>query len=202
MSDTQSSSQLFTVDQLVPLEFHITVGKCNSKSDLNKLPCSKSCKIIVKLGDDSKDILRFKIYQEEVDFYLDTFYTVLQLQQVNAQKPFVQPPEFLTIAKFLDIVGYEVLLLLLQNLTSSISLNHGKRFMQSSYKAIPYPRYTKLIISQMTFAIGKPVNAIAMRILDDLLTEEIKKTDAYKVYDVVYEVVEVPMTQPSPVVST
>ncbi|GJV70400.1 retrovirus-related pol polyprotein from transposon TNT 1-94 [Tanacetum coccineum] len=46
MFHAQSSSQLLTADQLVPLEFQIPVGKCNSKADLNKIPCLQSCKII------------------------------------------------------------------------------------------------------------------------------------------------------------
>ncbi|GJY11681.1 hypothetical protein Tco_0380990 [Tanacetum coccineum] len=54
---------------------------------------------------------------------------------------------------------------------------------------------------QMMFATGKPVDAIAMIILNDLLTEKIKQTEAYKAYDDAYNGVEVPTTQPLPVVS-
>nr|GEU37779.1 hypothetical protein [Tanacetum cinerariifolium] len=54
----------------------------------------------------------------------------------------------------------------------------------------------------MMFATGKPIDAIAIKILDDLLTEEIKQTKAYNAYDDAYIGVEVPTTQTSRVVST
>ncbi|GKB49174.1 hypothetical protein Tco_0899927 [Tanacetum coccineum] len=100
--------------------------------------------------------------------------------------------------------------------------------MQSSHKAVQYPRYTKLIINhvfatypsisrrlnelyhnlkdddllQMMFTTRKPEDAIAMRILDELLTEGIKKNKAYKAYDDDYNCIAVLTTQPSLVVST
>ncbi|GJZ92386.1 hypothetical protein Tco_0664451, partial [Tanacetum coccineum] len=41
-------SQILTVDQLIHVESQIPIGKCNSKADLNKPPCSSSCKIVGK----------------------------------------------------------------------------------------------------------------------------------------------------------
>ncbi|GJZ76141.1 hypothetical protein Tco_0640606 [Tanacetum coccineum] len=84
MSQLQSSDQLLTATQLVPIPLQIKIGKCNSKADMNNLS-----------------------YQQEVDFTLDTFRIVLQLPQETAANPFMPPTEFLTIKKFLKIVGYE-----------------------------------------------------------------------------------------------
>nr|GEZ19474.1 hypothetical protein [Tanacetum cinerariifolium] len=52
------------------------------------------------------------------------------------------------------------------------------------------------------FASGKPLNPTALRIMDDLLTKEIKPSKAYKVYGAAFKGVVVPMMSPSPVVST
>ncbi|GJZ84591.1 hypothetical protein Tco_0649930 [Tanacetum coccineum] len=92
---------------------------------------------------------------------------------------------------------------------------------------IPYPRYTKLIINHILTTypkipkrITKPrhdindddvvgymilsvtTKAMAIRILDELLMEEIRQTEAYKLYDYAFKGVAVPMTQPLLVVST
>nr|GEX93327.1 hypothetical protein [Tanacetum cinerariifolium] len=107
MSQAQLSSQLLAVDVLVPVTFQVPIGKCNSKADLNALPCSKSCRIIgeilkkhplkdaltlsapsptiymqqfwyaVHRAPDEKEVIRFKIDQHEVDFTLDMFRTAL-----------------------------------------------------------------------------------------------------------------------------
>ncbi|GJZ72477.1 hypothetical protein Tco_0636328 [Tanacetum coccineum] len=202
---------------------------------LPNLPCPKICKIIgeilkdhslhgdltlsaptsiiymqqfwytVRMAEDEKVVMRFKIYQQEVDLTLDTFRIVLQLPQETTQKPFMQPAAFLTIEQFLKI-----------------AVN------QSSYKAIEYPHYVKLIIHHvletyatipkhlnepycnlkdddpilMMFTTGNSMNAAAMRIPDEFLIEEIKKTEAYKDYGADYNGAEVPMTQSSLVVST
>ncbi|GJV25807.1 hypothetical protein Tco_1378502 [Tanacetum coccineum] len=38
--------EILTTSQLVPVEFHITIGNCNSRAILPNLPCPKLCKII------------------------------------------------------------------------------------------------------------------------------------------------------------
>ncbi|GKB03937.1 hypothetical protein Tco_0832080 [Tanacetum coccineum] len=99
---------------------------------------------------------------------------------------------------------------------------------RSSYKAVQYSRYVKLIINHvfetypnvpkrmnepyhyindddpilMMFTIRDLLNATAIRIPDEFLTKEIIKTGAYKDYDVDYNGVDVPPTQSLPVVST
>ncbi|GJU20878.1 putative reverse transcriptase domain-containing protein [Tanacetum coccineum] len=211
MSDIQSSSQLLTAAQLVLLALQVVVGKCNSKADLNKLPCSSPCKIVgktlkhhplsgaltlsasvpiiymqqfwrsVHLGD-SKDILRFKIDQQE----------------------------FLTIAKFLDIIGYEVPVpsaarLYIKHLTQpwQTLLKVLKRCTTTIITGLDQAKLNTLqmFCGVMMFAIGKPLRAIAMRVLDELLIEAIKQTEAYKVYDAAYKGVVIPLMQPSSVVS-
>ncbi|GJU00417.1 hypothetical protein Tco_1110755 [Tanacetum coccineum] len=81
--------------------------KCNSRAILLNLPCPKPCKIIVRMVQDEKDVIRFRIDQKQVDLFLNPFCTILQLPQAPTQKPFIRPTDFMTIEKFLKIVENE-----------------------------------------------------------------------------------------------
>ncbi|GJY76687.1 hypothetical protein Tco_0481803 [Tanacetum coccineum] len=54
----------------------------------------------------------------------------------------------------------------------------------------------------MMFATIELVDPIPLRIPDELVTKEMKQTEAYKDYDVDYKIVFVPMIQLQPIVST
>nr|GFC70690.1 hypothetical protein [Tanacetum cinerariifolium] len=58
---------------------------------------------------DSKDTFKFTMDQEEVTFLVNDLRTMVNLPQVtdNDHVEFVEPPEFSTIVKFLNIIGHE-----------------------------------------------------------------------------------------------
>ncbi|GKC16587.1 hypothetical protein Tco_1013369 [Tanacetum coccineum] len=62
------------------------------------------------LPTDSKDTFKYTIDQEEVTFSVNDLRTVVNFSQVtdNDHVEFVEPSEFLTIVKFLNIIGHEV----------------------------------------------------------------------------------------------
>ncbi|GKC97816.1 hypothetical protein Tco_1168091 [Tanacetum coccineum] len=62
---------------------------------------------LVRMVQDEKDVIRFRIDQKQVDLSLNPFCTILQLPQATTQKPFVRPTDFMTIEKFLKIVENE-----------------------------------------------------------------------------------------------
>nr|GEW70222.1 hypothetical protein [Tanacetum cinerariifolium] len=137
MFQSQSFVPLLTPSQLVPKAYQVKVGKCNSKADLNKHPCSKSCKIVEEilkshplLGDlnlivdapiiymrqfwytvrkveKEKETSRFQIDQQEVHFTLDMFRKLPNFSKETAANPFMRPADFTTIKKFLKINSYE-----------------------------------------------------------------------------------------------
>nr|GFA55990.1 hypothetical protein [Tanacetum cinerariifolium] len=117
MSQKHLSSQLPTANVLVPVTFQVPIGSCNSKADLNALPCSKSSKIIgeilkkyhlkdylnlsstsptiymqqfwytVHKVQDEKEVIRFKADQQDVDFTLD----VSRKSDKRCTLPMLQP---------------------------------------------------------------------------------------------------------------
>ncbi|GKB06890.1 hypothetical protein Tco_0835123 [Tanacetum coccineum] len=137
LTSKAQQAPLLTAEELVPEAFRRPVGKSNSRAELNKIPFPKTCEIIAEIlkhhpiapalttsatvpmvyiqqfwqtvkFDESKTIMRFKIDQHEVDFFLDTFRTLLQLRQAtdNENKSFVDVPEFSGIVAFLKDIGY------------------------------------------------------------------------------------------------
>ncbi|GJW66437.1 hypothetical protein Tco_0120861 [Tanacetum coccineum] len=198
MSQSQSSAQLLIIEQLVPMEFQIPIGKLNSKDVLPTLTCPKPCKII---GEILKD------HSLRSALTLSAPAPIIYMQQLYTQKSFVQPIEYLTIQKVLKIIGYEA------EATSATKflVKHLTQPWQTFFKilnlckTIQMPSHAILLQNDdpllIMFTTDNSVNAIAMRILDELLTEYIKKIEGYKAYDD-YSGLEVPTTQSTPVVST
>ncbi|GJY86337.1 hypothetical protein Tco_0500363 [Tanacetum coccineum] len=150
----------------------------------------------------------------------------------NNQESFVTPPEFFTIVKFLEIIGHEVQVVALgkfyiKHLPQPWQTLCKYLHPTAKNKVVPDPRYTKLIINHILAkypkipkritephhnitdddVVGYMIssvrsNAKGMRIPDELLTEDMKKTEAYKWYDDGFRGVEILMTQPSPIVSS
>nr|GEU49240.1 hypothetical protein [Tanacetum cinerariifolium] len=113
--------------------------------------------------------------------------TVLQLPKETDEQPFIPPADFTTIGKFLNIVGYEGLVLrttifYVKNLTQP----PDRHYSSQKHTVVQYPCYTKLSLTSR--ALGIP---------EELLTEDMKQTDAYKDYVVDIQGVEVPTMQPS-----
>ncbi|GJX21451.1 hypothetical protein Tco_0224128 [Tanacetum coccineum] len=106
----------------------------------------------VRMVKDEKDVMRFMIDQQEVDFTLDAFRKMLQLPLASAQNPFIRPAEYMTIKKFLKILGYKGEAPMLPSFLLRVLLSHGKHCSGFSIDAQPqefnrYPRYVKLIIN-------------------------------------------------------
>ncbi|GJU49633.1 hypothetical protein Tco_1219188 [Tanacetum coccineum] len=98
MPEAHTSSQLLTTNGLVPVTFQVAIGKCNSKADLN---------YTISRAPDEKEVIRFKIDQQEVDF-LANFCTELRPPSPTSAKPFNQSFELLTIASFLRKIVQKV----------------------------------------------------------------------------------------------
>ncbi|GKA00306.1 hypothetical protein Tco_0672856, partial [Tanacetum coccineum] len=88
---SQSAQPLHTANQLVPVNRQYDMAKAN-----------------MKLAD-FKNAFKFTIDQEEVAFSVNDLRTVLNLPQAtdNNHAEFVEPLEFSTIIKFLNIFGHE-----------------------------------------------------------------------------------------------
>nr|GEU44010.1 phospholipase-like protein [Tanacetum cinerariifolium] len=112
MSQTQSSSPLLTATQLVPVNRQDPIGKANMRLNLDKLPCPAEYKII---GEILKrhEAFKLKLDQTKVELSVNDLRIVLDLPQAtdSNQERLVQLPEFLSIIKFLDIIGHEDTLL-------------------------------------------------------------------------------------------
>ncbi|GJW24699.1 phospholipase-like protein [Tanacetum coccineum] len=110
MSQTQSSSPLLIAAQLVPVDPQYPIGKANLRLNLDKLPCPAKYKIIGEILKCHvlKDALTLTA-SAPIEFSINDLCIVLNLPQAtdSNQEGFVQPPEFLSIVKFLDIIGHE-----------------------------------------------------------------------------------------------
>ncbi|GJU09716.1 hypothetical protein Tco_1132112 [Tanacetum coccineum] len=147
---------------------------------------------------------------------MDMFPATLKLPMENPKQPFIPPADYDYIKPFLRILGYQ----------GSLDKDF-LHYVQQKKNVIQYPRFTKLIIADImekyesvpkrleedyhtikddtplvsVYSIGE-VTVRGMLIQNDLLTNAIKDTQAYKDYEAKYEGVEVPMIQPEPVEST
>ncbi|GKC93804.1 hypothetical protein Tco_1159246 [Tanacetum coccineum] len=212
--------------------------KCNSKADLNVLPYLKACMIIGKImkrhplkdaltlyapspfiymqqlwytiirAPNEKDVMRFKIDQQEVDFTLVNFRTALRLPIPTSDKPFDQPSEFLTIAKFINKISYvgelenltqfEVkklpqpwqTLFIVLNRCATTKLNAYDQsklnIMQITYPAVPklfvelyHYVYNDDLVAKMFATSAKVQEVIGHPV--ELQTEDIMRTEAYQV---------------------
>ncbi|GJS89238.1 putative ribonuclease H-like domain-containing protein [Tanacetum coccineum] len=179
-------SQIITADQLVPVESQIPIGKCNSKADLNKLPCSPSCKILFVPPPEFLTIAKFLVkvsYEAPVTtatkFFIkhltEPWKTLFKMFWAVVKNSHVDYPKLIW-----NSILYQV--------------------MQSSHKEVSYPRYTKLIINHVFVT-----HPTIPRRVDELyhnLKEDDPQTEAFKKYDDAFNGVEVPTMQPSLVVST
>ncbi|GKC79384.1 hypothetical protein Tco_1130158 [Tanacetum coccineum] len=159
---------------------------------------------------DSKDKFKFMVDEEEVMFLMNDLQTLFQLPQAtdNNHVDLVESPKLPTMLEFLNEIDYIALLW------------EGLHYqLMHSTTNVPYPRFTKIIIDHILtmhpeipkrttepyhrvendevvksiFNYGKTKRR-GMRIPNWLLTEEIKQTNAYKVYAADFQIA-VPMTQ-------
>ncbi|GJT88743.1 retrovirus-related pol polyprotein from transposon TNT 1-94 [Tanacetum coccineum] len=165
---------------------------------------------------DTEDTIKFMMDSEEFTYTVDMFRDTLHLPVETLKNPFVAPVNIQTIESFMNMVGYQGVV--------------DKDFMNNVFQkkeVIQYPQVIKLIIDDLlnkflnipqridedyhsikddiplvsVYTTGN-VLVRGMLILDEFLTKEIRATDDYREYEMVFVGVDVPMNQPQPVVST
>ncbi|GJR46595.1 hypothetical protein Tco_1314698 [Tanacetum coccineum] len=226
-----------------PLRFSIAAS--------SSVPCIYMAQFWHTLNEDgSKYRLTFMLDKKELSLTLDDFRTIFHLPQAtdNNHDSFVPPPSFLDMVPFYkNELGFTMelktslsfkttgLLQPWQTLCKIFSkcltirllwegLYYSLHHLTSS---IPYPRFTKIIISHyMTnfleilrrvrdryhnlkdddimkniFNSGRHKDRVGMKIPDWMISEEMKHTEHYRMYAEVFGI-DVPLTQSQPTEST
>ncbi|GJZ28957.1 hypothetical protein Tco_0573604 [Tanacetum coccineum] len=223
-----------------PLRFSIAAS--------SSVPCIYMAQFWHTLNEDgSKYRLTFMLDKKELSLTLDDFRTIFHLPQAtdNNHDSFVPPPSFLDMVPFYK----NELRFTMQLKTSSsfkttgllqpwqtlckifskcLTTRHIWEGLSSHYSlhhltsSIPYPRFTKIIISHyMTnfleisrrvrdryhnlkdddiiknfFNLGRHKDRVGMKIPNWMISEEIKHTEHYRMYAEVFRI-DVPLTQSS-----
>ncbi|GJT54558.1 hypothetical protein Tco_0989612 [Tanacetum coccineum] len=231
---SDSSVEMRTA-QLVP-KFQ-SIRRFNNYDVLQNISCSPECKIVgqilldhplsyaltttanvpavylqqfwktVSKVSNTKDTIKFKLNSQEIVYTVDMFRSTLSLLVETTENPFIEPATMKFIQPFMQIVGYQGVV--------------------DKKDVITYPRFTKLIIADLTkkfdsipqrlkeeyhsikddiplvsvYTTGN-VTLKGMLILDEFITDDICATEEYKEYVKVFVGVEVPTIQLQPVVST
>ncbi|GKA54584.1 hypothetical protein Tco_0753533, partial [Tanacetum coccineum] len=175
--------------------------------------------------DGSKYKLKFMLDRKELTLTHDDFRTIFHLPQAtdNNHDHFVPAPQF-----------FEMIMQMLYCFVNNIHVDYVELLwegfhysLQNPTTMIPYPKFTKLIMSHyMTafpeilrrvrdryhnleddvmiksiFNLGKSKNVVRIKIPDWMMTDETKLTDNYQLYAEVFGV-DVPTTQSQPIEST
>nr|GEV20864.1 hypothetical protein [Tanacetum cinerariifolium] len=179
------------------------------------IPCLRECKIVGQLLVDhalsytptatadvpnKNETIRFMVDMQEITCTVDMFRSNLKLPVETPEQSFIPPATLKFIQPFLKIVGY-----------------------QGLKDVIQYPRFTKLIISDImnkfdsipkrleeeyhsikddTLLVSvyttRNVTVRGMLILNDFLTHDIRETKTYKDYEKEFKGVDIPTIQPQP----
>ncbi|GJS49204.1 hypothetical protein Tco_0599325 [Tanacetum coccineum] len=210
------AQQVIPAAQLVPI-FH-TIGRCNNYTVLQSIPCSPECKIIGQILLDHP--LSYALTATADFIYtVDMFRDILHLPMETPKNPFVTPVNIETIEAFMNRVGYQGvvdkikinILQLFPAMINQTNVDYAALLwwdfmnnMRQKKKAIQYPRFIKLIIANLI----KKFLEIPQRIEEDYhsikdeIPLEIRATDDFKEYEMVFMTVDVSMNQPQPVGST
>nr|GFA16192.1 hypothetical protein [Tanacetum cinerariifolium] len=143
---------------------------------------------------DTEDIILFKLDNQEIIYTVDMSHDSLQLPVETIENPFVAPVNIEIIKSFIYTVGYQ-------------GVVDKWDFMNYVFKkkgVIQYPRFTKLIITDVMKkypSIPQILDENYHSIKDDILLE-IRATDDYKEYEMVFVNVDVLINQSQLVVST
>ncbi|GKE46709.1 hypothetical protein Tco_1477967, partial [Tanacetum coccineum] len=232
-------------DELCPPNKRYVLMDANKKVDLENLLCLDESRILANIlqnhplrfsiassslvpwiylrqfwytlqEDESKYKLKFMLIKKELTLTLDDFRTIFYLPQATDNKH----DHFDPAPKFSEMVPFYI-----NNLEL---LWEGFQYsLQNSTTMIPYPRFTKLIVSHyMTafpeisrqardryhileddvmnksiFNSGKSKNVVGMKIPDWMITDEMKLTENYRLYVEVFGI-DVPTTKSQPIEST
>ncbi|GJV02085.1 copia protein [Tanacetum coccineum] len=239
-------------DELCPPNKRYDLMDANKKVDFEQVQCLPKSKILMKIVKDhqSKYRLTFMLDKKMLSLTLDDFRTIFHLPQTNDNNhdSFVPPPSFLDMVPFYkNELGFTIelktsssfkttgLLQPWQTLCKIFSKCLTTRLLWEGLyyslhhptSSIPYPRFTKIIISHyMTnfpkisrrardiyhnmkdddimkniFNSGRHKDRVGMKIPDWMISDEIKHTEHYRMYAKVFGI-DVPLTQSQPTEST
>ncbi|GJT86074.1 hypothetical protein Tco_1067791 [Tanacetum coccineum] len=168
----------------------MALGRNRLNSDLEYLTC----------GEVSIGFPLFKLDTQEITYIMDMFHDTLHLLVETLDNPFFAPVTIEIIKSFMQRVGY-------QGVVDKVSafytkfLAHPWQTMFKKFPSIP-PRLEEdyhsikddiLLVSVYT---TWNVTVRGMLIPDAFLTEEIRVTDDYKEYEMVFVNIVVPINQP------
>ncbi|GJT88999.1 hypothetical protein Tco_1070716 [Tanacetum coccineum] len=166
-----------------------------------------------------EDTIKFMLITQEFIYTVDMFRDILHLLEETLENPFVAPVNIETMEAFMNRVfnlclttrtsGHDQtkinILQIFHAVINRTNVDYAALlwwdFMNNvnqKKEAIQYPRFIKLIIAIL---LGMCLYE-GMLIPNAFLTEEIRATDDFKEYEMVFMNVDVPMNQPQSVVST
>ncbi|GJX86618.1 hypothetical protein Tco_0337392 [Tanacetum coccineum] len=104
---SSSSQQITPANELVPLNYQVSIGRCNNKTTLPNIPCPKECRIVGKILKDHALSNALTATADDIIYTPDMFRTALKIPTAIAEKPFILPVDFPYIKEFLKILGYQ-----------------------------------------------------------------------------------------------
>ncbi|GJW10699.1 hypothetical protein Tco_1576526 [Tanacetum coccineum] len=174
----------------------------------------------VKQAPNANETIQFMLDKKHIIYTVDIIHATLKLLVETPEQPFIPLADFDYIWPFMKILRY-------QGSLDSVSTLFVKNFAQPWQTMFKYPRFTKLIIADImekyesipkrleeeyhiikddaalvNVYTTREVTVRGMQIPNDLLTDAIRDTQAYKDYVEKYEGVVVPTIQPEQVEST
>ncbi|GKA29183.1 hypothetical protein Tco_0715428 [Tanacetum coccineum] len=205
MEQPQSSStqQITPTDQLVHPSNQVSIGSCalTTIADILTIYIQQFWRTVRKVPNANESI-RFMMDKKDIIYTIDMFCATLKLLVEIPEQPFIPPADFDYIWPFLKILGYQGPLDRYTRLTKLIIAD-----LIEKYESFPkrleeeYPTIKDDTLLVNMYTTGE-VTVRGMQIPNDLLTDAIKDTHAYKDCMEVYDGVEAPMIQPESVEST
>ncbi|GKE41999.1 hypothetical protein Tco_1469283, partial [Tanacetum coccineum] len=81
---SSSSQHITPANELVPLDYQVTIERCNNKTTLLKIPCPKECRIVGQLFKDHALSSVLTATVDVPDIYIQQFWkTVKQVLNAN-----------------------------------------------------------------------------------------------------------------------
>ncbi|GJV81608.1 hypothetical protein Tco_1517478 [Tanacetum coccineum] len=208
------AQQVILAAQLVP-RYH-TIGRYNNYVMLQSIPCSIECKIVGQIILDhplsyasaatTNVPVVFILDTQEITYTVDMFRAILKLPVETPDNLFVAPVTIEIIESFMNKVSY-------QGVVDKVSAFYAKNLAQPwktmIKKFLDIPQrvdedYHSIKNDTPLVSVYTTRNVLVrgMLIPDAFLTEEIRATDDFKEYEMVFAGVDVPMNQPKLIVST
>ncbi|GJT86435.1 hypothetical protein Tco_1068152 [Tanacetum coccineum] len=149
----EQPQQIISADQLVTTKYQ-SIGRCNNYAVIQNIPCSKDCKIVVRLVVNANETIRFTMDRKEITYTVDMFCLTLKLPVETPENPFIAPTTLKFIQPFLKTIGYQGNVdKIFHAVVNRVHVDYVGllwwdflHYVQQKKDAIQYPRFTKLII--------------------------------------------------------